>query len=313
MAQQGVQRKLVAILSADVVGYSRLMGTDEEGTLSALKEFRREVIDPSIEAHHGHIVKVMGDGMLAEFPSVVEAVKHAVEVQLTLAERNVDIPEDRRIEFRVGINLGDVIVEGKDIYGDGVNVAARLQELANPGGISIPQKVFEEVRNKLDVGFEFLGDQSVKNIERPIPVYRVLLEPEAAGTVIGETPGRRRLWQQPVLAGLGVVLLMIGGIAIWRSYHQPDIEPGAIERMAFPLPKKPSIAVLPFTNMSEDPAQEFFSDGLTEDIITGLSRFSALFVWPPKQPYSKKVRRSMWRRSAGSWASGMCLKEVFAK
>ncbi|MCH7929588.1 MAG: tetratricopeptide repeat protein [Proteobacteria bacterium] len=233
-----MERRLTAILSADVVGYSRMMGGEEEGTLAALKAHRKELIDPTIAEHHGRIVKLMGDGMLVEFPSIVEAVQCAVDVQRGMAERNADVPDGRKMVLRIGVNLGDIIVDGDDIYGDGVNVAARLEALAEPGGICVQRDVRNQVRDKLPLVFEDMGEIEVKNIARPIRVFRVLLEPA--------TPR--------------------GG------------ETTAATESALALPDKPSIAVLPFANMSGDPEQEFFSDGLTEDIITELSRFRGLFV-----------------------------------
>jgi adenylate cyclase len=226
-------RRLAAIVAADVVGYSRLMGVDEAGTLAALKTHRRELVDPKIDAHQGRIVKTTGDGLLVEFPSVVEAMQCAIEVQRAMRERNAAVPEDRRIEFRVGVNLGDVIVDGDDIHGDGVNVAARLEGLADAGGICVSRVVHEQVRDKLKVSFEDLGEQQVKNIARPLHVFRVAL-----------TAKRESKPQRPALA----------------------------------LPDKPSIAVLAFQNMSGDPEQEYFADGIVEDIITALSRIPWLFV-----------------------------------
>jgi len=227
-----MERRLTAILAADVVGYSRLMGVDEAGTLAALKSIRADFIDDKIAEHQGRIVKLTGDGILVEFPSVVSAVACAVEVQRGIRERNANVPKERRIEFRVGINLGDVIVEGDDIFGDGVNVAARLESIASPGGIAISHSVRDHVGNRLDLAFEDLGEQNLKNIERPIRVYGVLLDESA-----------------PIR---------------WDTQSV---------QMA-----KPSIAVLPFNNMSGDPEQEYFSDGITEDIITDLSKVSGLFV-----------------------------------
>ncbi len=231
-----MERRLAAILAADVVGYSRLMGEDEAGTLARLKSLRRELVQPKIAGSRGRIVKLMGDGLLAEFPSVVEAVQCAVDIQQDMASREADLPAERRIRLRVGVNLGDIIVEGSDIYGDGVNVAARLEGLAEPGGICISGKVYEEVGSKLPTAFEDLGEQEVKNIRKPVRVYR------------------------------------------WTDAAADPVPGAAGAEDALPLPDKPSIAVLPFTNMSGDPEQEYFSDGITEDIITELSRFRSLFV-----------------------------------
>jgi TolB-like protein len=234
LATERVERKLAAILAADVVGYSRLMGADEEGTLERLKALRRELLDPKITEHHGRIVKTTGDGMLVEFPSVVDAVRCAVEVQLAMPERNTSVAADNRIELRIGINLGDVIVEGDDLYGDGVNIAARIEALADAGGVFVSNTVHDQVRDRLPFVFKDLGEQQVKNIARPVRVYRV----RDAAAKSPSTPA-----------------------------------PAALS-----LPDKPSIAVLPFANMSGDPEQEYFADGMVEEIITALSRIRWLFV-----------------------------------
>src|SRR5438105_2157158 len=247
MAEERVQRRLAAILAADVAGYSRLMGVDEEGALDALTRLRRDLADPKIKEHRGRIVKTTGDGLLVEFASVVDAVRCAVEVQREMAARGAGIPEDRRIQFRIGINLGDIIKDGRDIYGDGVNVAARLEALAEPGGICVNRVVRDQVRDKLDFAFEDAGEQRVKNIARPLRVYHV--RP-------GQVPGEAMSAAQPQLA----------------------------------LPDKPSVAVLPFTNMSGDPEQEFVSDGVAEDVITALSRYPSLFVIARNSSFTYKGR-----------------------
>jgi class 3 adenylate cyclase len=226
-------RRLTAILAADVAGYSRLMGADEEGTLERLQALRRELLDPRIAEHRGRIVKTTGDGLLVEFSSVVDAVRCAVAVQQAMPERDTGVAADSRIELRIGINLGDVIVEGDDLYGDGVNIAARIEALADPGGVFVSNTVHDHVRDRLPFVFDDLGEQQVKNIARPVRVYRV----RDAGAVAKAT---------------------------------------AVP--ALPLPDKPSIAVLPFANMSGDPEQEYFVDGMVEEIITALSRIRWLFV-----------------------------------
>ena len=278
MAQEHVERRLAAILAADMVGYSRLMEADEAGTLAALKTLRGELIDPEIAAHNGRIVKTTGDGMLAEFGSVVDAVASAVAIQRAMVERNEALPEDRRIRFRVGINLGDIIIDGDDIYGDGVNIAARLEALAEPGGVCISGTAYEHLKAKVDVGYADLGEQQVKNIERPVRVYRVLLEPEAAGQIIAEKRQGRPRWHFGAVAAALAVAVIVGGGAWWWQPWAPDVEPARAERMAFPLPDKPSIVVLPFVNLSGDSAQDYFVDGLTETIISQLSKTPQLFV-----------------------------------
>ena len=274
-----IHRRLAAILAADVVGYSRLMGKDEAGTLVAFKSHLEEVIEPRIAEHEGRVVKLMGDGVLAEFPSAVEAVHCAVEIQRAMADRAADVPEGRRIQLRIGINLGDIIFQDDDIFGDGVNVAARLEGLAEPGGICISSTVHLQVKNKIDVGFQDLGDQEVKNIESPVHAFNVLLDGEpTAAPKAKKKPGK---WT-PMAQFLGLVVAALirvtGGYLGWLKLQGTDVEPASVARMAFPLPDKPSIAVLPFTNRSDDPNQEYFVDGMTEDLITDLSKVSGLFV-----------------------------------
>ncbi len=251
----GAQRRLAAIVSADVVGYSRLMGTDEVGTLAALRAHRTELIDPLIARHGGRIVKTMGDGLLLEFPSVVNAVQCSIVMQNQMGARNAEVPDGNRIIFRIGVNLGDIIIEGDDILGDGVNVAARLQELAEPGGIVISRRVHEDVQDRLDASFVDGGEQTLKNIARPIQVWR---------------------WSPA------------GGVA-------PTAETVDVP---LPLPDKPSIAVLAFDNLSGDPEQEYFSEGIAEDIITGLSRLRWLFVIARTSTFAYKEKAQDVRRVA---------------
>jgi adenylate cyclase len=239
MSEKQVERRLAAVVAADVAGYSRLMGEDEEGTLAALKAVRRELGDPLIAKHRGRIVKTTGDGMLVEFASVVDAVRCAAEMQRAMAERNTDVPPTRRIEFRIGIHQGDIIIDDGDIFGDGVNLAARIEGLADPGGICVSRVVRDEVRDKLDVSFDDLGEQSLKNIARPVRVFAVRAGPQASRLHAGETPA--------VQAPLA-------------------------------LPDKPSLVVLPFQNMSGDPEQEYFADGMVEEITTAIARLPWLFV-----------------------------------
>jgi adenylate cyclase len=251
--------RLAAILAADVAGYSRLMGADEEGTLERLKALRRDLVDPEIAEHKGRIVKTTGDGLLVEFASVVDAVRCAVAVQQAMPERETGIAADNRIELRIGINLGDVIVEGDDLYGDGVNIAARIEALADAGGVFVSNTVHDQVRDRLPFVFEDLGEQQVKNIARPVRVYRVratLTHPDA------HAPG----------SPLSRIAPHAGEGAERRRREAGEGSPPPA------LPDKPSIAVLPFTNLSEDPEQEYFVDGMAEEIITALSRIRWLFV-----------------------------------
>jgi len=277
MATEDVKRKLTAIFSADVEGYSRLMGEDELATVETLTSYK-ETMRKLIRQYRGRVVDSTGDNLLAEFTSVVDAVQCAVEVQQVLSAKNEALPENRRMFFRIGINLGDVIEEGEVIYGDGVNVAARVESLAEGGGISISGTAYDQLGKKLPLGYEYLGEQTVKNIEKPVRVYRILTEAEAAGKVIGEIRPKTKQLRGVVIGAVAVLIIVAGALAIWNFYLRPDVEPASIERMAFPLPDKPSIAVLPFINMSGDPKQEYFSDGLTEEIISALSRVPKLFV-----------------------------------
>ena len=243
MPDERAQRRLAAILAADVVGYSRLMQLDEAGTLAALKTRRADVLKPAVAKHRGRIVKFMGDGVLVEFASAVDAVECAVQLQQGMESANADLPEDRRIRLRIGVNLGDVIVEGSDLYGDGVNIAARLEALADPGSVIVSRTVFNHVRGKVKLGFDDLGEQQLKNIAEPMRIYRLQPHGEAVMT-------------RPTLT----------------------------------LPDKPSIAVLSFENMSGDPEQEYFADGIVDDIITALSRFRNVFVIARNSSFTYKGR-----------------------
>jgi len=290
MTTQEVKRKLTAILSADVKGYSRLMGEDEKATVRTLNMYK-EVMTGLIQHHHGRVVDAPGDNLMAEFASVVHAVECAVEIQKGLKTRNAELPKNRRMEFRIGINLGDVIEEGERIYGDGVNIAARLESLSKAGGICISGTAFDHVRNKLSLGYDYLGEQTVKNIALPVRVYKVLMEPEEAGKVIGEKKAKPRKWQKPVSILVAILIVVVAVVVIWRLYlhpTRPPVEVASKEKMAFPLPDEPSIAVLPFVNMSGDKEQEYFSDGITEEIITALSKIPHLFVISRQSTFTYK-------------------------
>jgi adenylate cyclase len=282
-----VERKLTAILCADVHGYSRLMGGDEEATLVTLTAHRK-IIDGLIEQHHGRFVNSAGDSVLAEFASVVEAVNCATDIQTALKAENAKLPPERRMEFRIGVNLGDVMVEGDQIYGDGINVAARLESLADPGGICISRTVYEQVRDKLALGYEDRGEQMVKNIARPVHVWRVMLNGSASPR--RETRGApRRYWRAGAFSFVGLAII-VGTIVIVQHLSlrpqpthasippPPSAAVPIVQPSTLPFPDKPSIAVLPFANVSGDPTQEYFSDGVTDQIITDLSKLPDLFV-----------------------------------
>jgi adenylate cyclase len=289
MTNQEVKRKLTAILSADVKGYSRLMGEDEEGTIRTLNTYKG-VMGSLIQQHRGRVVNAPGDSLLAEFASVVDAVRCAVEIQEELKDKNKEVPEERRMEFRVGINLGDVVEEGDSILGDGVNIAARMESLAEAGGICISGTAYDQVKNKLPLGYQFLGEQAVKNIAEPVRVYRVLTEPEAVGKVIGKKKAKPRPWPRAAVGLVIVLIIIVAAVVVWKlsTPPAPKQEVASKEKMAFPLPDKPSIAVLPFVNMSGDKEQEYFSDGLTEDIITALSKTPKMFVIARNSTFSYK-------------------------
>jgi len=341
MTAQEVKRKLAAILSADAKGYSRLMGEDEEWTLRTLNAYK-EVMESLIQQHRGRVVGTAGDSVLAEFGSVVDAVQCAVEIQQVLRAKNAVVPENRRMEFRIGINLGDVIEEGEQIYGDGVNIAARLEGLADAGGICISESAYQQIENKLPLKYEYLGEHQVKNIVKPVRAYRAQIEPEG----IPEKKAKPRRWKRATIGLAVAVIVVVAAFVIWKLYTPsvpkqevtskekitapsekpsvtvptspaPSVEPAlkekvtpplpekvtkpapaplpppkmevaSKEKMAFPLPDVPSIAVLPFVNMSKDPDQEFLCDGMTEEIITALSKVLHLFVISRQSTFSYK-------------------------
>jgi len=269
-----MERRLAAVLIADVVGYGRLSQADEEGTYARFQADLREVFEPKIAAHHGRLVKTMGDGLLVEFHSVVDAVRCAVEVQRAKSKRDAALATERRLAFRIGVNLGDVIVEGDDIHGDGVIVAERLQTAADPGGVIISGTAFDHAIHKTDVGFAYLGEQHVKNIDDPVRVYRVLLDPAAGGKVVG---GKRKAGAQLVILGVAgaLALAAVATVLAWQILMPPE---------------RPAVAVLPFANLSGDPAQEYFADGITDDLITDLAKLSGLVVIARNSVFTYKGR-----------------------
>ena len=291
--REPVARRLAAILAADVAGYSRLMGADEEGTLERLKGHRRELVDPKVKEHRGRIVKTTGDGMLVEFPSVVDAVRCAVEVQRGMVDRNAEVPEDKRITFRIGVNLGDVIIDGDDIYGDGVNIAARLETLAEPGGICVARTVRNQIRDKLPYAFEEMGEQSVKNIARPVRADAISAAAVASTPLVAlpaqSGPVPRRLLLRPTVVATSAAVAIGLGIAawwVWPDRDSPTISTQApltaslqtIPALSAIPASRLSIVVLPFTNLSDDREQEYFADGVTDDLTTDLSRIADSFV-----------------------------------
>ena len=278
MSTEEFRRRLTAILSADVEGYSRLMREDEEATVRTLTTYRTAMTH-LIQQYRGRVVDSPGDNILAEFTSVVDAVNCSVEIQRELAERNAELPENSRMRFRIGINMGDVLEERDRIYGDGVNIAARTESLAEAGGICISGTVYDAIENKIGLEYEYLGEHEVKNIDKPIRAYRVLSYPGAAAhRVVKAKKAVGKTWRNVVVA-IGAVLVVVAAVTVWHfSFRPPPMEPASVEKMAYPLPDKPSIAVLPFVNMSGDPEQDLFGDGLSNQIITTLSKVSNMFV-----------------------------------
>jgi adenylate cyclase len=299
-----VERKLAAILAADVVGYSRLMGADEVGTLRALKTLRRDHLDPTIAAYGGHIVKTTGDGLLVDFASVVDAVACAVTIQRKMLERNAAISEDKRLVLRIGINVGDIIVDGNDIFGDGVNIAARLESICEPGGLCISEIARDQVRDKLPLTFADLGEQQVKNIARPVGVFG--LAPQAIAATGELSPGRAmpaRPGNRAVLAAVLAIVLVLAGAGAWWAVR--DVSPPASQTAAAPQSSstdmRPTVAVLPLVSLAEGTNDDYFADGLTEDILSALGRFSeftvrshnAVFSYKGKNPRPEEVGRDL--------------------
>ena len=277
--EQKVTRKLRAIFSADVKGYSILMANNEVSTIQTLQDYRN-IMSACVEKHAGRVVDAVGDNLLAEFESAVDAVECAVEVQKELKDKNKELSEEKRLEFRIGINIGDVVQDGDRIYGDGVNIAARIEGLADPGGVCASRNAYDHIKNKLKLGYEYIGEHAVKNIKDPVRVYKVLMNPEDAGKQIGEKKKRSKLkWFLAAAAIFALLAVGISGGLYWKYLYLPapqNIDPE--NKMTFELPKGPSIAVLPLDNMTGDPEQEFFCDGITENIISSLSYIPNLFV-----------------------------------
>jgi TolB-like protein/class 3 adenylate cyclase/Flp pilus assembly protein TadD len=293
------ERRLAAIMAADIVGYSKLVERDEAGTLDAIRTLRREVIDPLLTGHHGRIVKLMGDGAIVEFASVVDAVACAAAVQKTLAERQAEVAPERRIVFRIGVNLGDVVVEGDgDLLGDGVNIAARLEQLCDPGGVLISGTAYDHLKGKLELALEPRGEQRLKNIGEPVRAYRVQMEPAAMGKAASAIRWASPTWRW--LAAASLALMALVGLAAWLRPWQPTVETASVERMAYPLPDKPSLAVLPFKNMSGESEEDYFVDGLTDDLITDLSKVSGLFIIARDSVFQFKGRDAKVRDVAES-------------
>ena len=276
MANNGIQRKLRVIFSADVQGYSKLMGEDDEHTVKTITAYRKMIAD-LIGKHHGRVVDAPGDNTLAEFGNSLNAIHSAIDIQRTVETENGKLPDNRRMHFRIGINLGDVLHKDDRIYGNDVNLAARIENLSDPGGICISRGVYEQVDGKLEIGFANLGPQSVKNIKKPFTIYKVLLDPKDAGKIIDVSKAKASMRRWLVVAALALVAV-VGSAGLWYHHSMPEFEPASVDSMAYPLPDKPSIAVLPFENYSDDARLDFFASGLTEDLTVALSRASELFV-----------------------------------
>ena len=279
MSGNGFKRKLIAILSADVEGYSRMMGTDEDNTVRTITEYR-EVFTDYVRQHQGRVVDTPGDNILAEYESVVDALKCALEIQEALKVKNANLPTDRRMNFRIGINLGDVIQEEERIYGDGVNIAARIEGLADPGGICISRSAYDQLRGKIQVGYEYLGEHSVKNISEPVRVYRVLTDPGHAGKILGEKKYLNTISRKWAFVIIAALIIVSGSLTTWIIHlnQSQKIEPASVNNLAFPLPEKPSVAILPFKNLSKDQSHQYLVDGATDAVRIALARVPNLFV-----------------------------------
>jgi adenylate cyclase len=290
-----VTRRLAAIVAADIAGYSRLIAADEEGTYVALRRHRADLIDPKIQEFGGRVANTAGDSLLVEFPSVVDALRCSIDIQAGMRERNHEVPPTQRIEYRIGVNLGDVIEADGDLLGDGVNVAARLESLAEPGGICLSRAARDQVRDRINVPLEDLGEVAVKNIERPVRVFRVTTDGAAVISSKSRRSGAVSGWL--AIAVLTLALIAGGGLWWWKPWVK-RVEPVRPDKIAIPLPEKPSIAILPFINLSGDPKQDYFADGFTEDLITNLAQSKDLFVIAPNSTFAYKGRAIKIRQIA---------------
>jgi TolB-like protein/class 3 adenylate cyclase len=300
MAKEGFKHKLVAILSADVEGYSRLMYDDEEPTVYTLTAYRNAIAD-IIQQFRGRVVAAPGDNVLAEFTSVVDAVNSSVEIQRELAERNAELPYNRKMEFRIGVNFGDVIEEESRIYGDGVNITARVESMAATGGICISGRAYDQVANKLGLEYEYLGEHQVKNISTPIRVYRVLSLPGAAAhRVVQAKDAVRKKWHRKTIGGAAVLMALLAGAIIWNGYFRsPPVEKASDEKAPSPLAEQPSIAVLPFANLSNDPEQEYLCDGIADQIITSIAKIPYITVIARNSSFAYKGKNVNVQHIAG--------------
>jgi adenylate cyclase len=299
MTEERARRKLSGILSADAVGYSRLMQDDEAATIRTLEDCKI-LMSTLIQQFKGRVVDAPGDNLLAEFGSVVDATECAVQIQQELQAKNAGLPDNRRMDFRIGVNLGDVVKEADRIYGDGVNIAARIEGLAEAGGICISRTAYDHVKNKLKVGYEYLGEHTVKNIAESIRVYRVLMDPDAAGKVIGEKRFLGKISRRASIAAIITLIVVAGGLAGWNFYLRQSkrVEAASLDRMAFPLPAKPSIAVLPFDNLNADSKDESLADRLSESIIYTLTYLPDMLVISRNSTFTYKGKAVKIRQVA---------------
>jgi adenylate cyclase len=292
MTKERLTRKIRAILSADAAGYSRLMQENEDWTIKTIVN-SRSLMSDTITQFNGRVVDAPGDNLLAEFASIVDAIECAVEIQRKLKAKHDGQPNGRKLKFRIGVNLGDIVQQNDRIYGDGVNIAARIESLADPEGIFISHTAYDQVKNKLEFGFEYRGEHHVKNIDEPVRVYRVLADPENSGKVIGTKKEKLRVRKWGFLAAAAILILVSVTTLVWHFYLLPARQSkkfASRPKMAASLSEKPSIAVLPFKNIGGDPGQEYFSDGISNDIISDLSKFNQLFVIASNSVFAYKGR-----------------------